>query len=143
MLVNNSYKNPELIKRINLEVGVPFTLIQRIKLGGIGSPKLHITTTSIEIQNLLILDNSTKTCNIELRPKGILVGFRSRLETYLLIIPFYKLHLYKRKAEEYSIYRDHYFIKFRAKKNDTAIHKFVKKVLNYKTDNQPTHIEDL
>ncbi len=143
MLINNSYKDPELIRRINNEVGPPFTLIERIKLGGIGSPKLYITTSSIEIHNLLILDNSTKTCNIELRPKGILVGFGVRLETYLLIIPFYKLNLHKGKAEEYSIYKDHYFIKFRATRKDKAIHAFVKKVVAYKTDNQPTNIEDL
>ncbi|MEW7292357.1 hypothetical protein [Aquimarina sp. 2304DJ70-9] len=143
MLVNNSYKDPELIRRINNEVGPPFTLLERIKLGGIGSPKLHITTSSIEIHNLLILDSSIKTCNIELRPQGILVGFGVRLETYLLIIPFYKLNLYKGKAEEYSIHKDHYFIKFRASKSDKAIHAFIKKVLAYKADNQPTNIEDL
>ncbi|MBQ4821417.1 hypothetical protein [Aquimarina sp. MMG016] len=143
MLVNNSYKDPELTQKIDGEVGKPFTLMERIKLGGIGSPKLRITSSSIEIHNLLIIDNSTKTCNIELRPKGILVGFQVRLETYLLIIPFYKLNLYKGKAEEYSIYKDHYFIKFSAKKNDISIHKFVKKLLNYKTDHLPTNIEDL
>ncbi len=143
MLVNNSYKDPELTKKVNNEVGKPFTLMQRIKLGGIGSPKLHITSSSIEIHNLLILDNSIKTCNIELRPKGILVGFGVRLETYLLVIPFYKLHLYKGKADEYSIYRDHYFLKFKAGKNDSAIHKYVKKILSYKVDNSATHIEDL
>ncbi|WP_271782910.1 hypothetical protein [Aquimarina algiphila] len=143
MLVNNSYKNPELTKKINHEVGAPFTLKQRIKLGGIGSPKLHITESSIQIHNLLILDNTLNTCNIELRPKGILIGFHVRLETYLLVIPFYKLNIYKGKAEEYSIYRDHYFIKFRALKNDVAIHKFVKKILSYKIDNSPSNIQDL
>ncbi len=143
MLINNSYKDPELIHRINMEVGSAFTLIERIKLGGIGSPKLHITGSSLEIHNLLILDNSIKTCNIELRPKGILVGFQVRLETYLLIIPFYKLNLYKGKAEEYSIYKDHYFIKFRASKNDIAIHKYIKKILKFKAEHLPTSIGDL
>ncbi len=143
MLVNNSYKDPELTKKINHEVGQPFTLIQRIKLGGIGSPKLHITSSSIEIHNVLILDNAIKTCNIELRPKGVLVGFGVRLQTYLLVIPFYKLHLYKGKPDEYAIYRDHYFIRFKAGKNDSAIHNYIKKVLNYKADNKPTDIQDL
>ncbi len=143
MLVNNSYKSPELIQKINQEVGSPFRLIERIKLGGIGSPKLFITDCSIQINNLLILSTTINSCNIELRPKGILIGFHVRLETYLLVIPFYKLHIYKGKSDEYSIYKDHYFIKFRAKKNDTAIHKFIKKVLHYKIDNQPTDIRDL
>ncbi|GAA4278129.1 hypothetical protein [Aquimarina mytili] len=143
MLVNNSYKDPELTRKINDKVGPPFSLIERLKLNGIGSPKLHITGSSIQIHNLLILDNSIKTCNIELRPKGILVGFGVRLETYLLVIPYYKLNLYKGKAEEYSIYIDHYFIKFRVSKKDKAINAFVKKILNYKTDHQKTNIQDL
>ncbi len=143
MLINNSYKNPELIQKINNEVGPPFTLIERIKLGGIGSPKLHITASSIEIHNLLIFDNKIKTCTVELRPKGILVGFGVGLATYVLVIPFYKLNLYKGKAEEYSIYKDQYFIKFKANKTDTAIHKYIKKLLDYKVDHKPTDIQDL
>jgi len=134
MLVNNSYKNPELIKKINSEVGSPFTLIERIKLRGIGSPKLHITTCSKEINEILVRDNHIKTCNIELRPKGILIGFNVRLETYLLVIPFYKLSIYKGKAEEYSIYKDHYFVKFRATKKDKTTHSFIKKIISYKAD---------
>jgi len=143
MLVNNSYKNPELTKKINALVGKPFTLVERIKLRGIGSPKLYILSSSIEIHNLLILDNNVNTCNIELRPNGILVGFGVRLETYLLVIPFYKLNLYKGKAEEYTIYKDHYFVKFTAQKKEYAIHKYVKKILDYKADNGPTHVSDL
>ncbi|MFD2565071.1 hypothetical protein [Aquimarina rubra] len=143
MLVNNTYRDPELKKILAEQVGKPFTIMERIKLGGVGSPKLRIAASSIEINNLLMMDTSLKTCNIELRPKGILVGFGVRLQTYLLVIPFYKLTIYKGKAEEYSIYRDNYFIKFSAKKTDIAIHTFIKKILNYKADNGPTNIEDL
>lgn len=143
MLVRNTYKDPELKQKIAEEVGNPFTMLERFKLGGIGSPKLTITESSSEINNLLMLDNSTNTCNIELRPKGILVGFGVRLETYLLVIPFYKLNMYKGKATEYSIYRDNYFIKFRAKNADVAIHAYVKKILNYKADNSPINLEDI
>ncbi|MBW1296932.1 hypothetical protein [Aquimarina litoralis] len=141
MLVNNTYRDPELKKTLREQVGKPFTLLERIKLGGIGSPKLHITEASLEINNLLLLDNRINSCNIELRPKGILLGFGVRLETYLLVIPFYKLVIYKGKAEEYSIYKDHYFIKFKASKTDTAIHKFVQKIISYKADHGPQSLE--
>lgn len=110
-------------------------------MGGIGSPKLEITETSVEIRNLLILDNNADCCNIEMRPKGIIVGFRSLLESYALVIPYYKLIIYKGDFAIYSIYRDNYFIKV---KSDTkAIQKFFKKILDYKADNAPTNIEDL
>jgi len=141
MLVNVSYNNKELIRKIEEAVGKPFTLKERWNMGGIGSPKLFITATSIEIHNLLILDNNVDCCNIELRPKGIIVRFRSLLETFALIIPFYKLTIYKGNFEVYSVYRDHHFIKV---KSDTkAIQKFFKKILDYKVANAPTSIEDL
>ena len=141
MLLNVSYNNPDIKEKIDREVGKTLTLVDRFKLKGSGSPRLIITTVSIDIHNLLILDNNRNTCNIEIRPNGIIVRFRSILETYALVIPFWKLKIYKGKAEEYSIYRDHYFIKVEAK--DDNVHKFFKKLISYKDDNAPTRIDDL
>ncbi|MEP2278523.1 hypothetical protein [Maribacter sp.] len=141
MLVNVTYNNKEISRKIDTEVGKPFTLKERWALNGIGSPKLIITETSIEIRNLLILDNNRDTCNIEMRPKGIIVGFRSLLESYALVIPYYKLSMYKGEASVYSIYKDHYFIKVAS--DTKAVQKFFKKLLGYKADNAPTSIEDL
>ncbi|MEW2922831.1 hypothetical protein AB1A65_15260 [Muricauda sp. ANG21] len=141
MLLNVSYSDKNITRKIDQAVGKPFPLKERFVMGGIGSPKLHITETSLEIQNLLILDNNLNTCNIEIRPKGIIVRFRSLLETYGLIIPYYKLKLYKGESAIHSVYMDHYFIKV---KSDTkAIQKFFKKLLDHKADNTPTSIEDL
>ena len=95
MLVNVSYNNRDLTKKIDKEVGKPFTLKERWAMNGIGSPKLFITETSMEIGNLLLLDNNLKCCNVEMRPKGIIVRFRSLLDTYALVIPYYKLTIYK------------------------------------------------
>lgn len=141
MLVNVSYNNKAVTRKIDEAVGKPFKLKERWNMNGIGSPKLFITETSVEIRNLLILDNNTDSCNIEMRPKGIIVRFRSLLETFALVIPYYKLTVYKGDFVIYSIYRDHYFIKV---KSDTkAIQKYFRKMLDYKTDNAPTSIEDL
>jgi len=141
MLLNVSYTDKKITKKVDEAVGKPFTLKERFALNGIGSPKLFITDANIEIQNLLILDNNLNTCNIEMRPKGIIVRFRSLLETYGLIIPYYKLTVYKGDFAIYSIYKDNYFIKV---KSDTkAIQKYFRKFLDYKADNAPTSIEDL
>ncbi len=141
MLVNVSYNNSDITRKIDGEVGKPFTLRERWVLKGIGSPKLFITETSTEIRNLLLLDNNLNSCNVEMRPKGIIVRFRSLLETYALVIPYYKLSIYKGDFAVYSIFRDHYFIKV---KSDTkAIQKFFRKILDFKADNLPTSIEDL
>ena len=131
MLVNISYNEPKIKSTIDDLIGKPFTLRERWSMGGIGSGKLMITQTSIDIHNLLVLDQNINQCNIELRPKGIIIHFRSLLETYGLIIPYYKLKLYKGKAQEYSIYKDQYSIKVLA--NTKNIHSFFKKLNEQKT----------
>ncbi len=141
MLVNVSYNNKEITRKVDELVGKPFTLKERFALRGIGSPKMFITETSIEIQNLLILDNNRDSCNIEMRPKGIIVRFRSLLETFALVIPYYKLTIYKGDIGIYSVYKDHYFIKVKA--DTKAIQNYFRKILDYKADNAPTSIEDL
>ncbi|MDT8347664.1 MAG: hypothetical protein RQ756_07660 [Flavobacteriaceae bacterium] len=143
MLLNVSYNNKEVIKKIDAAVGAPFNLLERIRLGGVGSPKLNIHQVSIQIHNLLILDNNANICHIELRPKGILIRFRSLLETYALVIPYYKLRVYKGEAEVYGFYIDAFFIKVRAKSNDRDIQKFIKKLLDQYIEAAPTRIEDL
>ncbi|MAP55454.1 hypothetical protein [Altibacter sp.] len=143
MLLNVSYNNKPITTKIDEELGKPFTLKERIRQRGIGSPRLLISDSSIHIHNLLILDSNRNVCNIELRPRGIIVGFRSLLESYALIIPYYKLVLYKGNAEEYSIYRDDYYVKVQAKSKDTAVHSFMLKVLNAKAKALPTRLEDL
>lgn len=141
MLLNVSYSNKKIKEKIDAEVGKPFTLKERFKMGGIGSPKLEIVDASIKIRNLMILDSNADCCNIEIRPKGIILGFRSLLESYALIVPFYKLTIYKGDLAVYSIHRDNHFVKV---KSDTkAVQKFFKKLLGLKADNAPTSIEDL
>ena len=141
MLLNVSYNEPDIKEKIETAVGKPFSLRERWAKGGIGSSKLVITQTSIDIHNLLILDNNRNTCNIELRPRGVILRFRSLLETYALIIPYYKLTLYKGKAEEYSIYKDQQFVKIVAE--TMGIHKFFSKISAEKAKNQAPGIEDL
>ncbi|MDG1967955.1 MAG: hypothetical protein P8I30_00840 [Flavobacteriaceae bacterium] len=141
MLLNVSYNDPKIKEKIDTAVGKPFTLKERWAKGGVGSSKLIISQTSIEIHNLLVLDNNRNTCNIELRPQGIILRFRSLLETYALVIPYYKLTLYKGKAQEYSIYKDKQFVKVVA--DTKATFKFFSKISAEKTNNQLPGIEDL
>jgi hypothetical protein len=141
MLLNVSYNEPDIKEKIETAVGKPFSLRERWAKGGIGSSKLVITQTSIDIHNLLILDNNRNTCNIELRPRGVILRFRSLLETYALVIPYYKLTLYKGKAQEYSIYKDKQFIKVEA--DTKATFKFFSKLSAEKANNKLPGLEDL
>lgn len=134
MILNVSYNDSSTRKKIAEAVGPPFTLKERFVKKGIGSPRLTITQASVQIMNLMQLDSNRNVCNVELRPKGILVGFRSLLESYVLVIPYYKLVLYKGKSDQYSIYRDDYFVKVKALPKNQAVHKFMKKLRDEKID---------
>ncbi len=142
MLLNVSYNNKDVYRRIDAEVGKPYSIAERLKRGGIGAGRLVITEASVQINNLLILDNNRNVCSVEMRPKGIIVGFRSLLESYALVIPYYKLSLYKGRAEEYSVYRDTYYIKIQARAKDKYTHRFMAKILAEKALQQPAHPSD-
>ena len=132
MLRNVSYKNDKQEKEINNFVGKPFSLIKRLKMKGIGSGKLLIVNASKEIENLLILDQNINQCNIERRPKGIIIYFRVLLETYALIIPYYKLVIFKVDSDIYTIHIDHRKVKIKVKSNKD--YEFIRNILNEKAN---------
>ena len=125
----NSKKNKKLLLEI---VGRPLSFMERLKLRGIGSNKLVITDASKEIVDLLRLDNNLNYCNIEIRKNGIIIRFRSLLETYGLIIPYYKLVIYKGESKIYSFYKDKYYVKFFVDNESTTL--FIKKIIRLKID---------
>ncbi len=132
MIINLSYNRPK-IKTILFElVGRPLSFIESFKIRGIGSNKLVITDASHEIIDLLKLDNNINYCNIEIRKNGVVVRFRSLLETYGFILPYHKLVIYKGESKVYSFYNDNNFIKFLAENKST--HLFIKKVTTLKND---------
>ena len=133
MLRNISYNDHKLKEEISKIVGEPFSFFERIKMNGIGSSSLRIQGCNSEVENLLNLDNNDNRCNIEIRKKGIIVRFRALLETYALIIPFYKLKLFKGESSVYSIYIDNYYIKVLA--NNKNVHDFFKKISKYRNSN--------
>ena len=133
MLLNISYnsdKNEELILSL---VGKPYNIWSLFQIGKIGSPRLQIISASKEISDLLSYDNNINWCNIELRSKGIIFRFRSLLETYGLIVPYYKLTLFKSDPNEYSFYCDTIKIKVVAKTKNSI--DFIKKILIQKNKN--------
>lgn len=143
MLLNLSHDLADKKEVISTEVGKPFDLELRKKLDGTVLSDLPVTAASIDLYNLMVLNKEEVRCSIEMRPKGIVISFRAHLDMYSLVIPFYKLKIYKGRAEEYSFYKDHYFIKIWAGAKDADTHKFVKKLKNYQIDNAHPRIEDI
>ena len=143
MLINISEAFSEKKEQITSKVGKPFALEERKRMEGTLLKNLPITAASIDIYNLLILNEAPAFCNLEMRTNGLIISFKVKSDTYALIVPYYKLKIYKGKAEEYSFYKDHYFIKVKAAPTDIEIHGFIKKIRNFKADNAGPRIEDL
>lgn len=95
MLRKVTFQSKELAKEINAHVGKSYGFMERLKLGGIGSPRYEIIQSDDKIRKLLAIDNSIDYCNIELRKSGVALYFRSRVDTYGLFIPYYQLTIFK------------------------------------------------
>jgi hypothetical protein len=142
MLLNLSHNYSEKRSEIERSVGKPFDLETRKKLDGSSLRDVPITAASIDLYNLLVLNEAPTTCNLEMRTKGLIISFQVKKDTYSLVIPYYKLKIYKGRAEEYSFYKDKYFIKILAGAKEKEIHAFVKKLRHYKADQALPRIED-
>ena len=138
MLKNISYNNLNVIDEINKLVGKPYSFLEKIKRGGVGSKKLLITKADKVIENLLILDQNINNCNIEIRSSGIIIYFRSLLETYGLIIPYYKLVVFKVSENEYTFNVDSKFVKIKIKSEKD--HAFIRKIMQEKAKNTKNYI---
>jgi len=132
MILNITYPSPKLDQAIKEQVGLSFSFLERIKMKGIGSRKMQIIDCSPSILSLLKNNNDTKYCNIELRKKGVVVGFQSTMRIYAWLIPYYQLSTYFENStlKVYSL-QDH--IKMKAPFNGTIERPFLHKMFELKT----------
>ena len=66
---------------------VPSVFFESLLKGGSGSQRLLVNHSSNSLAGIFAEDNYPDQCNIELRPKGIIVHFRSRLDMFSWAIP--------------------------------------------------------
>lgn len=93
MILDTSYSDKKITKQINDAMGRPYSLSDRWKLRGIGSKRMAIAEISEEYRKFLNADHYISNANIELRPKGILVHFRHKLQAYSWIMPYENLQV--------------------------------------------------
>lgn len=111
MLYDTSYSNKETTRKIDKSVGLAFSFIERWKLGGIGSHRMVIEDISEEYRKYLNAGHYFSNANIELRPKGILVHFRHKLQAYSWVMPYADLTI--EANEKLSLTTDGKFIRFK------------------------------
>ena len=132
MLFNTSHTNKEYTKTSVEILGDPYSLLEKIKLGGVGSSRFVISQLSAKLQPKNMETIAINYANIELRPKGIIVHFTNRLDRYSWIIPYYRLVVYN--SQTFSIHASGQFIKFSKNKNYLDNKTFIDKMIDSKNE---------
>lgn len=130
MLLNTTHTNKENNKLIDDIVGKPFSLIQSIKMRGVGSKRMIVDEVSPNMASILNTVSDTNYGNIELRPIGILIHITKGLQNFTWAIPYYQLVVYKINGS--SIHSNGKFIHFRNNKTFNENKKFFDKLMNEK-----------
>lgn len=130
MVFKTTYHNEEFQELSNELLGKRFSLIQKIKMNGVGSGRFIIHELSEKLRPQQIQFSELNYANIELRPNGIIVHFTNRLERFAWVIPYYKLAIFSDTF--FSIHADGHFIKLLKNKNFEENKRFIHKMLNHK-----------
>ena len=128
MIFKTTYKDKDVIVSMNQLVGRPFSLIQKLKKKGVGSPRILVDDVSVGLVEFINQNPYLTYINIELRPKGIVVYFNKKSQTWAWCIPFYHLSVYKSKR--LSIHAQGHKLTLRK----TGSLSFIQKMLSAKID---------
>lgn len=132
MIYNTTYHNEDYLQQSKEVVGKAFRLLERLKMGGIGSGRLMIAEISPKLKLGKLEFSEIDYGNIELRPQGIIVHYTSKLERFSWVIPYFRLNIYN--AQTYSIHANGSFIKFEKNKNYKENKKFLEKMADRKIE---------
>ena len=132
MIFNTTYKNRDYTKESALLVGERFTLFEKIKHGGIGSSRFFINKISQNLHIGFLKFSEIDYGNIELRPKGIIVHYTSKLDRFSWVIPYYRLVIYN--AQFFTIHANGSFIQYSKNINYKQNKKFINKMIKFKND---------
>ena len=132
MVFDTTYKNKDYDQQSTSLVGKPFSFIEKIRQGGIGSGRLIINSKSPKLDLGKLKFEEIDYGNIELRPKGIVVHYTRGLERFSWVIPNYRLVIYN--SQFFSIHANGNFIQFLKNKNYRDNKKFIDKMNCTKND---------
>lgn len=122
MIYDTTYPDKETTRKIDAAVGKAFSFRERWRLGGIGSERMAIDKISEEYQKYLNAAHYDSNANLELRPNGLLLHFRHKLEVYTWVMPFMYLEIINEDA--LTLKSEGKFVQFKVKLEE----RFLKKV---------------
>jgi hypothetical protein len=130
MILNSTYHNKEDKQILEDLVGRPFTLLESIKMRGIGSKRMIINDVSPNLQSYMNTVSDANYANVELRKNGILIFINKGLKNFTWAIPYYQLVIYKTNGA--SIHAQGKFIHFKNNKTFKENKRFFDKMLDEK-----------
>ncbi|MDO1500362.1 hypothetical protein Q2T40_09500 [Winogradskyella maritima] len=95
MLLNTTHHEKDQKQIIADIVGKPYSLVQKLRMNGVGSKRMIVSEVSPNMNMILNVVSDINYASIELRPKGILVRITKGHKNFTWVIPFYQLVLYK------------------------------------------------
>ena len=131
MLFNTTYHDKDDVKMMNDLVGKAFSILEAIKMGGVGSKRFIVESASQNFISVLRTLSEINYSNIELRPTGIIVHFTQQLNRYAWVIPYYKLKIYS--TDTLNIHSDGGYLKLKKNKLYQANKSFINKMLDLKS----------
>jgi hypothetical protein len=141
MIYNLSHNDRAIQAEVDTKLGKAFGLVERFRMGGNGSPALLIAGADEEIDALLPHDGSLRKCNIELRPNGLILGFKKRLETYGWVIPYYQLNIFK-SGDQLNLYAGKHQVSLVWKGNVKNRDQFLLKLMQLKASFSSSPLPD-
>ena len=130
MILNTTHHNKDHKRLIADIVGDSFSLVQKLKMNGVGSKRMIIEDVSPNMKSMMNLVSDINYGSIELRPKGILLRITQGLKSFTWIIPYYQLVIYKTNGS--SIHAQGKFVHFRDSKTFRENKKFFDKLRSEK-----------
>ena len=111
MILNTTYFSREHKRLLLNTVGQPFSILESLKMNGIGSKRMVINDVSPNLKVYMNSVSDVNYANIELREKGILIFINKGLQNFTWAIPYYQLVIYKTNGA--SIHAQGKFINFK------------------------------
>ena len=126
-IFNNNHTDKKITIKIDKIVGKPYSFLTVLAKRGIGSRRILIDSYSPGLHSYFDQDNDLRKVNFELRPEGIIVFIKNKINDYKWVIPFHALHIYN--TELFSIHAHGNFLKFKSSEVFPYNKKFFDKVM--------------
>lgn len=130
MILNTTHFNKEHKQILADLVGRSFTLLESLKMKGVGSKRMIIGYVSPNLSSYMNTVSDINYANIELRKSGILILINKGLQNFTWAIPYYQLVIYKTNGA--SIHAQGKFIHFKNTKTFKENKRFFEKMLDEK-----------